>query len=436
MNALMRTGITVGLGSLTFLIGAFCATAQAACSGDSISHVQVPIDYDASDRRTFDLSFRFRAGAGPDAPLVIVVPGGPGGTLIHDDIHVSSGGIPADFGVVLTDQRGAGCNDDPALNADGDYSSEFLARDLLAIVTELEGRQKGGRLNYILYGQSYGTLVATMATSLAPRLGVTPPRVTVLEGTLGRSFDNYEEYFEVFEAEWRRVRDMLPRRWRNFFSRGDLGVVPATSSLSWAVLVNNDLMRGYRPDGLHELEWQLSPEGLGSLPGALHMFATGSTADALIARNRLLRVVACTELFGDLYPLRDLRDGELVLRGDNLCQGHPSLTHPFDAADWPVMTPLVYFQGVHDPATTLAQARHHFESEVQAPRYFVSVDEAAHAALSITLNTGDCPTRLWNAIADNLYGFAEAVARCDELEARAHVALEYEPGVLASIASN
>jgi pimeloyl-ACP methyl ester carboxylesterase len=436
MNVIGKAAIAAGVGGLTFLATALFDTAQAGCAGPGIDHLRVPVDYHAADRQTFELSYRLRPGITADAPLVIVVPGGPGGTLIHDDVHVSSGGIPADFGVVLTDQRGAGCNDDPALNADGDFSSEFLARDLLAIVAELEQRQHVRRLDYILYGQSYGTLVATMASSLAPRLAVTPPRVTVLEGTLGRSFDSYAEYFQVFEAEWRRVRDTLPRRWRNFFSSGDLGAVPATSSLSWAVLVNNDLMRGYRPDGLHELEWQLSPEGLSSLPGALHMFPTGSAADALIARNRLLRVVACTELFGDLYPLRDLRDGELVLRGDNLCAGHDSLTHPFDAANWPVATPLVYFQGEHDPATSFSQARHHFESEVQAPRYFVSVDEAAHAALSITLNTGDCPARLWNAIADNLSGFAAAVAHCDELEARAHVALEYQPGVLASIASN
>jgi hypothetical protein len=46
----------------------------------------------------------------------------------------------------------------------------------------------------------------------------------------------------------------------------------------------------------------------------------------------------------------------------------------------------------------------------------------------VTLNVGDCPARLWNAIADNLDQLASAVAACDRLESKAHVVLDYQPG--------
>jgi pimeloyl-ACP methyl ester carboxylesterase len=334
--------------------------------------------------------------------------------------------------VVLTDPRGAGCNDDPRLADDKDLSSEWLARDLLAIVADLERARGNRRLDYVLYGQSYGTVEATIAASLARRLGATPPRAVVLEGTLGHAYANYQEYFATFTAEWQRVRDDLPSRWRTFFREGQFDRIPGSTSKAWALLINTDLMRGYHPDGEHELEWQLSAYGQPTLLASLRMFGSVEHQEVLAGANRLLRVIGCRELYGDLYPLRDLDHGELVTRGADLCRDGPALTHPYDAAAWPVSVPLIYIQGEHDPATSLAQARYHFEREAASPRYFVSIDLAGHAALSVTLNKGTCPAELWHAIGAGMEGFAAAIAHCDSLVGKAHVALEYVPGSLAS----
>jgi pimeloyl-ACP methyl ester carboxylesterase len=416
--------------------GAPVRASQPGCDGADIHHVSVPVDHDDPAGPHFGLAFRVRAGAAPDAPLVIVVPGGPGGTLIREDRYARSGGLPDDFAVVLTDPRGGGCNDDPALTVDRDLSSEFLARDLLAIVAELESERGERPLRYLLYGQSYGTVEATIAANLAPRLGVTPPQAVVMEGTLGHAFLNYAEYFASFQAEWHEVRDALPRKWQALIHDNKLDIVPTVPSAAWALLVNNDLMRGYHPDGEHELARQLSPDGMPWLLTALKMFSAMPEQDALATHNRLLRVIGCGELYGDLYPLRDLRDGELVLRGQNLCSDYHGVSRPYDANDWPLAMPIVYIQGERDPATSYPQARYHFAAQASAARYFIHVDLAAHAALSVTLNVGDCPARLWGAIATDLAGLPQAVARCDALESKARVAMEYEPSAVARLARN
>ena len=124
-------------------------------------------------------------------------------------------------------------------------------------------------------------------------------------------------------------------------------------------------------------------------------------------------------------------EGELIVAGANACGDHRVVRRRFNAADWPVDTSIVYFQGEHDPATPLWQAHYHFEHQPQAPRYFVRIDRAAHAALSVTLNVRDCPARLWDAITNDLKGLAGATARCDALERAAHVVLEYRAPELA-----
>jgi pimeloyl-ACP methyl ester carboxylesterase len=257
---------------LTFLVcGRFAVAEIAGCNGNDIYRVPVPVDYSDPAGPTFDLALRVRPGVTHGTPLVIVLPGGPGATLIREDPDVRSGGIPETYSVVLTDPRGAGCNDDPILAEDRYFTSEWLARDTLRIVTYLE-RSNGAPLNYIVYGQSYGTLQATIAASLAPRFGVTPPKAIVLEGTLGHSFENYGDHFAPFQAEWRALRGSLPEKWRAVFRDGTFNPLLSSSSQARANLVDKDLIQGFLADGEHVLERQLSD--LGMLMRALRSLAS------------------------------------------------------------------------------------------------------------------------------------------------------------------
>ena len=398
---------------------------ELGCNGDGVFRAMVPMDYDDLSGPEFGLAFRLREGSQPGRPLVIVLPGGPGGTLIQDDPNVVSGGIPTDYDVVLTDPRGAGCNDDPRLDQDRYFTSEFLAQDVINIVRWLERSRGAARLDYILYGQSYGTVQATIAAVLAGRMGVTKPRALVLEGTVGHSFASYAEHFANVQAEWREVREKLPRYWRGVFMTNHFDPELSRYTAVWADLVDNDLSQGYLPNGDHMLEWRFT-EGSYTIPNMLGLFESKPWGDAMAQGSRVLRVLACNELYGGLYTRRTFRDGELVLEGADACAG-TGISHRYDAADWPLTMPVIYFQGQHDVATPPSQARYHFDHETTAPRYYVGIDLAGHAALSVTLAVGDCRARLWDAIASDLETLGPAVTKCDHLESRAHVALDHVP---------
>ncbi len=400
--------------------------AQAAppgCAGSDIGHVSVPIDYARPDGSRFPLAFRLRRGSESGHPLILLLPGGPGNTLIRGDAMDGEDGIPPAYDVVMTDPRGAGCNDDPALSDDADFRSDFLARDVLAILGAL-GAARSAPLDYVLYGESYGTLEATMIAVLAGAEGLPRPRALVLEGTLGRSFADYAEQLAALQEEWRHLRERLPRPTRAMFQNGSFNPLLSASSEVWAELVDRDLMRGAGPDGRYVLERQL--DALIELQGALGAIAEETTA-APDQTRRLLRVIACRELTGELYPRHDLIEGQLVPEGADLCRGLPRLDRRFDAAAWPVFVPIVYVQGSHDPATPMWQARYHFDSERTAPRYFITVDEAAHAPLGVTLAVDGCHARLWRSITGDRSGLAAATAFCDGKLATGHATLEYRP---------
>jgi hypothetical protein len=247
----------------------------------------------------------------------------------------------------------------------------------------------------------------------------------VLEGTLGHSYLNYAEHFAPFQAEWRELRDMLPEPWRKMFRDGNFNQVLGASSQVWARLIDHDVSRGFYPDGESLLESHLTNSSL--LFWALGGLSGGGPGDEQIGRSRLLRVIACRELTGDLYPGRNLVAGELVLTGRDACADTGGIVHPYDAAQWPLSVPVVYFQGEHDPATPLAQARYHFEAQSHVPRWFISIDRAGHSVLNITLAVGDCRERLWNAIASNLDRLEAASRACDALLQHAHVSVSYRP---------
>ncbi len=58
---------------------------------------------------TFDFKYAVIRTASPGSPTVLYVPGGPGGASIGDDSIPPL--IPDEYGLILTDPRGVGCND-------------------------------------------------------------------------------------------------------------------------------------------------------------------------------------------------------------------------------------------------------------------------------------------------------------------------------------
>jgi pimeloyl-ACP methyl ester carboxylesterase len=121
----------------------------------------------------------------------------------------------------------------------------------------------------------------------------------------------------------------------------------------------------------------------------------------------LFRPVACTEIAEDSWFGFELVDGE-VIPTVNACDAI-DLTAPFDAADWPIDAPILYFQGDRDPATAIDGARAHFSAQADTDRTFVTVHGIGHTPLSWSI-ADSCGTTTWDAIlaGDDLGAVLEA----------------------------
>ena len=112
-----------------------------------------------ADSPTFGYSYKVFPGTDPNAATIVFLPGGPGGTSIsveRDEDHA-----PASYTLIATDPRGVGCNAAPSSDyyPDEFYSSLHFADDVIAIIE----REKLD--NYLIYGVSYGTQLATMVAT-------------------------------------------------------------------------------------------------------------------------------------------------------------------------------------------------------------------------------------------------------------------------------
>ena len=173
-------------------------------------------------------------GQNPEAPAVIFLPGGPGQTSMQVGLA-----YPDEFSIVRTDPRGVGCNVSAQLEAE-DFSSVEMARDVLAIVRKLK------LTSYILHGISHGSVVATIAASLASSEGLPVPQAVVIEAVMGRSFAP-NEYNAGYFREWARVTSKLPQDTQSVLRSQSLPF--GFSSRQWAAYLIGFLIFGEFEDG-------------------------------------------------------------------------------------------------------------------------------------------------------------------------------------------
>lgn len=355
----------------------------SACRGDTVRTVAVE-----TGGRLFAYRYAYRPAEDPDMPVVFNIPGGPGQGSIGMPLSV-----PYEFGIVRTDPLGAGCNANAALSADA-LDSEALAAAVLAVVRDLHPRR------YVLYGASYGTVVATIAASKARDAGLPDPVAVVLEAVIGRAY-RPEESQQGFLAGWTRLKKRLPPGAVRVLSQDPppLGVAPEI----WGGWIQQLLLYGASPgggdgfavDALSKLDPAAPEEGRQLVLDMLRQFA--QPADA--AHVALYRSIVCREIDGATRGQQTdvaLRGGELVPLDPGFCGGS-SMTRPFDAARYPVSAPIFYFSGGEDPATPEFQTRCHYESQRSAAKTWVSVPTGGH--LSLTDNLMDCQDALWKDIA-------------------------------------
>ncbi len=372
------------------------------CEGEEgIVSIERPIFPDQRNSPRFRYAFKHYEGTDPTAPTVIFLPGGPGSASIADERDFTI--APPTHAVIQTDPRGLGCNAPADLDAFPDefYRTTYLADDVLGIVEHLQLD------NYVIYGVSYGTVLATMTVSMAEAEDMAP-RAAVLEGVIGRAFTD-EEVDGQYHIEWRAIRDRLPAAVRDQLMSEPLPL--DLSAEEWGAGIVPLLSIGKLQEGpplLESLLMLLGEDGDEAGRQALRDTLLGVASSSIDAfGQRLHDIISCREITESNFRDMKLVDGEL--QPTELYCDTQAVDEPFAASDWPITVPIYYFNGRNDPNTPLWQAEIHFDVQTEAPRHLVTADGAGHNPF--ILNFGDCKTAIWDAIGTGS-GFASALDTC------------------------
>lgn len=396
----MMGKVCLFLTTATFALSAFCDSSFAqTCDDSQVKVIDRPFYPGSQSRNQFKYHFRYLP-ASPGNPTLVYIPGGPGETSINTSFDVPDG-----YGLILTDPRGVGCNqiESRASLRDEFYTTENIALDILAAVAMTNPEK------YILYGRSYGTMVATVAASLAQQKIGMEPLAVVLQGVVGQAFLG-DSIFQGYLDTWATEKSDLPASVLKTFEQGSpLGY----SSSVWGLTVANLLAMGKsaQGDSIQFLQGVLPNSPIqNSLEQMVSSFLPQSSADVA----QLYRAIVCHEVSSVVStPIVDvdlqLINGDLVPVKGHLCDGIP-LDRPYNSRDWQVRAPIYYFAGSLDPATPIKGARFHFEGQPRSNRIFVTVVDGGHRALESGL--GDCITPILQSIGNGGESFEDVLQTC------------------------
>lgn len=365
----------------------------------TIRTVKVPWDPSKPKSPKFDFRFKYDL-VNPLSPTVVVL----AGDLGESSIYTSNNSwplsvIPANYNKIYFDPRSLGCNYAvesavlvPFLKTD------FVVNDILVAIKSLNLR------NYMIYGSSYGTVLATQLVKKIETEKLELPTALVLESTIGKKFDTFDSYFYFHQYEWEKILNQLDPKWKNFFLSGKFEA-PFTKS-QWASLIVNDLGVGDIPDrpaNGHILFWHLNLLERYFAKKIVTPLDRSQVALVLAKLqeppfpNLFFRVIGCGELWGDWYYGRSLESGRLVRTGKNVCDGL-DYKNAYDASKYqiPTSVPIYYFQGANDPVTPMYTALYHLAVQKKTQRQFITVTSASHAPLTRSLRA--CADELWTGM--------------------------------------
>lgn len=408
-----------GLSDIDLVYGGYIWTGTHSNSKDYCSSSTAPKDVyevkasvysDQLDSTQFNYKYQYIKGSSA-TPTIIFLPGGPGGTSMGNwgqfvDLFLA---LPKDGNYILTDPRGNGCNKYSAETIPDDaLSSLNIASDILTLI-------RNEKLdNYILYGHSYGTVVATIVAARAQAGEAVAPKALVLSGILGQAWDSCTmNSFSEYSLQWRKFMTDLPDSISNKLSSSALPL--DLLDREWGAYISSGLIQGtgflfgheHNPfrDSLLTLN-STDPAVLEKLRKSVQSAAIEQPSPEM---QRIFRQIACTEISDDLYENAVLQRGDLAAGGNDICNGL-KLRDPYDAKNWPLSIPIYYFEGENDPAVPLWQARYHFDSQVAARRHFVTIPRAGHAPF--IGNLLDCKDIIWKSIQNNGTNFESALKSC------------------------
>lgn len=356
----------------------------ATCNEENdIKSISVPLYFDKPVGIKIQYLYRYLRGSNPEMPVVIYLPGGPG----QDSINTGDPRHKSSYGFIQTDPRGTGCNTHNNFIPDDAINTDNLASDIVTLITQLKLKK------YIIYGVSYGSILATKVSYEIEKKGMTPPLAIVLEGVVGRAVDTTEVEYE-YSKHWNSIKLKLD----NYILK-ELSTTPLPFNIKpqqWALYLKFMMMVGRLPNSKFSLESQLSLLNGSQIERDQLRLSIESIEGPTEDEYRVYKLIACHELYNEDHGTV-LLDGDLkkdLLLGDS-CKSIP-FNRPIDTANWPVQTQIYYFVGENDPAAPLTGAYYHFNNQPISKKIFILVKEAGHNPLKVNLS--DCAPILWEAI--------------------------------------
>lgn len=143
----------------------------------------------------------------PNTFTIVYLPGGPGGSITNESTAGDFGlvGNVNDQQYIFIDPPGTGMNLAMGEKDPDSLSSRLTVERTLSVI------RKEHLTNYAIWGQSYGTVTATMlAYAIQSQPDMPAPKAVVLEGTFGRANVASKHFYEDFEYRMQRFYSDLP----------------------------------------------------------------------------------------------------------------------------------------------------------------------------------------------------------------------------------
>ncbi len=365
-------------------------------------YVDVPLDYNDSSAGKISIYYYTKKPFESAKPTVLFFQGGPGGSGRNDDqIEILSG-----WNVIYMDYRGDGFSypeKSSQLAVTYYFRSNYIVRDAKAIVDAL------GLHRISIYGESYGTILATMYASSYPN----DVQGVILEGTVfdGANLWNAKSTLDIIQ----RYFDALPINLKDkiiSYSRLS-GANPAWFSrlVQQSMYVNN--FENSATEQLTDLFSQGEDEILALISQDQDKAMISADTDEFSAH--FFAHIACKELnaIGEYSTFNMVFDstGHLVRsRNEYFKQACDSLgitandQNTYLASRFPIGLPVTYIQGENDGATAAPGAIAHYGSVPQGHAQLFLVKDGGHVAGSqILVNPDDIDEQ---QVVEQIFNFA------------------------------
>ena len=325
----------------------------------------------------------FPGGHGKGKGLVIFLCGGPGFSCVKEGRPQS---VPPELDVAIFDYNGLGENKrnstPAAMSIDGQADAAIGITDYLKYP------------KYSIYGESFGTTVATVAASRLSR-GKNKPKMVILSGVVGsvESLEPDPSVTRAAERAWGRLNESQKA----------------------------EFIKSY-----DEVAGKLSPENRDSLDAGLILGLKGGTAAAAdrlkkfasgkrldrkapppmtVEGNKLYRAAGCEQLPGRMAPSDKKYFGGRVrntaiavdLPGQPSPCDCPLLSKKYDSKNHQINgVPILYLNSKVDVATPLESAQYHIDNQTETKeKLLIALPDGKHGDLEASLF--NCSMTIWSA---------------------------------------